>query len=141
MQREISKCFKRVKAVFVWASDMETAGVGEYWSDFAESVKNGSIARADCDDFALTVLELGIEDYGWDREQCQIARVLTEQGAADKPFDHAIAIYEGMIFDNRQRGPVPVGWPSYRYYDYCGIPITEWKLYAGGADFLDTGRW
>ena len=137
----VDAVFRRVSDCFIWASDKETSGLFEHWGAFTDSRRKGVISRRDCDDFALTVLELGIEDYGWDREQCQIARVLTEQGAADKPFDHAIAIYEGMIFDNRQRGPVPVGWPSYRYYDYCGIPITEWKLYAGGADFLDTGRW
>lgn len=133
--------FRRVADVFLWASDLDTTGLFEHWGTFTDNVRDGVISRRDCDDFALTALELGIEDYGWDRDKCRVARVLTESGDTSKPFDHAIAIYDGMILDNRQRGPVPVDWPSYKFYDFSELPLTEWKLYQSGIEFNNKGHW
>lgn len=128
--QEIEQVFRRVRDCFIWQSDKDTYGIAEYWNDFAENVLTGKVTSGDCEDFALTCLIVGIREHGFAPEKCRIARVLTEIGNRNLPFDHAVAIYDGQVLDNRQRGVVPISYLNhYRFYDYCRIPITEWYRY------------
>lgn len=137
----VAEVFHKVNSCFIWQDDQTTHGVGERWNDFADEVRRGVVAKRDCEDFSLTCLIIGIEDYGWDPNECRVARVLTEFGIRSKAYNHAIAIYKGTILDNRQGGPVPIDWPSYRFYDWCGVPITDWSLYDTGHEFLKRKKW
>lgn len=133
--------YRKVHDCFIWQSDKDSHGVGEHWDHFADLVRSGEVARRDCEDFALTCLIVGIEDYGWDIDKCRVARVATEVCPADVPYDHGVAIYDGQVFDNRMRGPVPLDWPNYRWHSYSGIPITDWRLYESGREFNEKRRW
>lgn len=137
----VAEVFHRVKSCFVWRSDEDSFGEYDHWADFAAEVYRGEIVQRDCEDFALTCLIVGIEQYGWDRSKCRIARVLSEVGRPTQSLDHAVAIYDGQMLDNRQRVPLPLDWPNYRWYDYCEIPMGEWRLYEGGVRFNEKGRW
>lgn len=137
----VDEVYRRVAECFVWQSDKDSHGVGEHWDHFADLVRAGEVAHRDCEDFALTCLIIGIEDYGWDRDKCRVARVATEMCSDLVSLDHAVAIYDGHVLDNRMRGPVPLDWPNYRWYDYCGVPLTEWRLYEGGKQFNERGHW
>lgn len=137
---QVEEVFNVVSAHFIWQSDKDSHGVAEHWDHFADQVRAGQFAHRDCEDFALTCLIIGIEDHGWDIDKCRIARVLTESGERDKPFNHAVAIYGDTMLDNRQRGPVPVGWARYEFYDYATIPLTDWYLYESGQQFLQKGH-
>ncbi|MCV6609431.1 MAG: hypothetical protein OIF55_01540, partial [Amphritea sp.] len=74
----LNEVYGRVKSCFRWGPDYETSGRFEYWDTFTDQVRSGVQVKRDCDDFALTVLELGIADYGWDRDKCRVARVASE---------------------------------------------------------------
>lgn len=143
MQENLIQCFNAVKECFVWKSDLETKGIGESWDDFYDHVGGNGIASGDCDDFALTILIAGIKDFGFDPEKCRIARVLTEAGDRSTAFDHAVAIYDGVVFDNRQRSPIAISrlLSVYEFYDYCKIPITEWFQYDTADQFHKHGTW
>lgn len=138
---EVEKVYEAVSSYFIWQSDKDSYGIAEYWDHFADQVRAGQVTHRDCEDFALTCLILGIEDHGWDIEKCRIARVLTESGERDKPFNHAVAIYDDVMLDNRQRGPVPLCWAGYKFYDYAPIPMTDWRLYEGGKEFNQKQSW
>ena len=125
----VDTVYRQVKSLFIWQSDKDRGQIGDYWDDFAARVRAGFTTHGDCEDFALTCLIIGIEDHGWDRSKCRIARVKATRGLG--LFDHAVAIYGGQVLDNRQRGPVPIEWLDYKWYDYSGIPITKWRLYEG----------
>lgn len=133
--------FSLVRACFAWQSDRKSFGVGDYWEPFADRVRQGVVTRRDCDDFAMTVLLIGIEDHGWDKDKCRIARVLTEEGRDNQPFDHAVAIYDGWVIDNRARGPIRIEDCVYRFYDWCGVPMTDWYMYDTGQQYLKQGHW
>lgn len=137
----VTEVFRKVREVFIWQADEVTFGHRDHWESFEYQAWNGIPFLGDCDDFALTCLEVGLMHYDWDKDKCRIARVLTEVGDKSQPFDHAIAIYDGIILDNRQRGPVPITWPNYKFYDWCGVPITDWCLYENGQAFLKARRW
>lgn len=121
----------KVQSLFTWAPDTEVFGKNEYWQDFADNVIRNEPFCGDCDDFALTCLVVGIESGLFKPEHCRVARVATESCPAPQPFDHAIAIYDGYILDNRQRKPIrlPDAMRLYKFYDYSDVPITHWRLY------------
>lgn len=129
--RSVSDVFYRVKKLFNYASDSETFGKTEHWADFANDVEAGQAFTGDCDDFALTCLVVGIENGQFKPELCRIARVATESCPAPYPFDHAVAIYDEYVLDNRQSKPLAISdaMRVYRFYDYATIPIAEWHLY------------
>lgn len=124
----------KVQSLFTWAPDAEVFGRIEHWQDFADCVNNGERFKGDCDDFALTCLIVGIESCLFKPELCRVARVATEICPESQPFDHAIAIYDGYMLDNRHRKPVRMSdaMRLYRFYDYADIPITNWYLYSDG---------
>lgn len=129
--RSVSDVFYRVKKLFNYAPDSETFGKTEHWADAANEVKAGRAFNGDCDDFALTCLVVGIENRQFKPELCRIARVATASCPAPQPFDHAVAIYDGYVIDNRQSKPLAISdaMRLYRFYDYATIPITQWHLY------------
>lgn len=140
--RKVDEIFRRVSDCFIWRSDRDSFGIADHWEDFLDEVIMGEVVKRDCEDFALTCLLLGIKEYGFDKSKCQIARVRTEVSDDSIALDHAIAIYDGQVFDNRQRGVVPVEFlSSYKFFDYCGIPMTDWYMYESGLKFLSQGHW
>lgn len=131
--RMISEAFHNVRRSFIWLSDQDNFGKRDFWQDFHQHVGIGLQFQGDCDDFALTVLVHGIEQYGFDPHKCQVARVATEAAPAAADIDHAIAIYDGYALDNRQRKPIRVEDLArvYRFYDYSPLPLTgTWFRYA-----------
>lgn len=140
--QKLEEVFKRVSDCFIWSPDIDTFGVNDYWDGFLTEVLSGGVVRRDCEDFAITCLLLGIQEYGFDKSKCRIARVRTESGEDSVPLNHAIAIYDGMVFDNRQRRVVPISYLSdYKFFDYCSIPISDWYMYESGIKFLENGSW
>lgn len=122
--------YRNVDDVFVWGDDKDNYDEADHWMEFSSVVGTGAKVVADCEDFALTSIVIGHKYYGWDLSKCKVARVLTDRSRTDLLSDHAIAICDGIAFDNRQKGPVPVEWlTSYKFYDYSYVPLTEWKLY------------
>lgn len=131
---KINQVFKQVKDLFTWVSDTEKFCNPDYWQDYAEDVFTGKSFTGDCDDFTLTVLAVGIQSKHFKPELCRVARVLTEVGDNCDNFDHAIAIYDGIVLDNRQPKPVPIEHMThYRFYDYSELPLGNWKLYENPA--------
>ena len=141
LEDSMREVFDRVDACFVWQRDEKTFGVRDFWQPFTDEVRAGLTVRRDCDDFALTVLVLGAEDYGWDLSQMRVVRVLTDDRPVTEKLNHAIAIYKGMVFDNLKGAPYPVSLCPYRFYDYSPLPLTDWRLYMGGKRFNEIGRW
>lgn len=130
--RVVHEIQSKVQRLFTWATDLEVFGKKEHWQDFADFVNRGETFRGDCDDFALTCLVVGIESGAFKPELCRVARVATESCPAPQPFDHAIAIYDGYMIDNRQRKPIrlPDAMRIYKFYDYADLPIIDWHLYS-----------
>lgn len=121
---------KEVSNLFTWVSDQDNFGIGDLWRDFSEEVLLGKPFKGDCDDFAITCLIVGIVKHGWDKSKCRVARVATEFCDPKHDLDHAVAIYDGMVLDNRQERAVSISYLSnYRFYDYADVPITNWYLY------------
>lgn len=131
---EIRKVFNQVKNLFTWVSDQENFGKRDHWQDFADDVLAGNRFTGDCDDFALTVLAVGIRRGLFKTELCRVARVLTEVGDRSHNLDHAVAVYDGTVLDNRYDRPIPIeDMGHYRWYDYSGLPLGDWKRYESPA--------
>lgn len=131
---EIAQVFKQVKGLFTWVADAEKFGKPDHWQDYADDVIHWREFSGDCDDFALTVLAVGIRFGKFKPELCRVARVLTEDGDRSHNLNHAVAIYDGIVLDNRQPKPVPIEHMThYRFYDYSELPLGEWKLYENPA--------
>lgn len=84
----VAEVFRRVQSSFVWQSDRDSFGMGTHWDEFSDAVCRGAVVRRDCEDFTLTGLALGINEYGWDKSKCRTARVLTEVGDRSCARDH-----------------------------------------------------
>lgn len=128
--QSVDAVFNQVSDCHQWVSDLERFKSRDHWEEFSDAVHKRQVFRGDCDDFALTILAYGIKYGGWDRGLCRVARVATELCPENSDFDHAVAVYDGIVLDNRMPRPVRMGYlTQYRFYDYAAIPITKWQRY------------
>ena len=106
----IKETFAEVHRLFSWAPDDETFGEPEHWSSFADKVEQSKHFRGDCDNFALTVIDLLLR-RGVKPENCRLALCWTETNEY-----HAVAIVHGWLLDNRMRTLRPWATVPYRWH-------------------------
>lgn len=94
-----------VRRNFIWAADKETFGELDYWTSLADDLlREPSTEHAvvgDCDDFAITCLDLCVRDGVPDAD----LRIYTCWTETDTYHCVSSVMFEGeeWLFDNRQR--------------------------------------
>ncbi|ATC93516.1 hypothetical protein [Pseudoalteromonas tunicata] len=112
---------------FEYMTDREQYRTPEHWRSLLPQFNAGQTMRGDCEDAALTVLELALLS-GVDKACLAIARVATEVCPKEHDFDHAVAVLLGengavlAVSDNRfsQRPQQPT-WFNYRWFDCIAV--------------------
>jgi predicted transglutaminase-like cysteine proteinase len=118
----IRAVFREVHHHFVYAFDDDVWQKPERWDSFADEVERGEVFRGDCEDFAMTAVELLLRK-GIQPEACRLAVCWTETNEY-----HAVAIVHGWLIDNRMRtlrpwATVPYKWHKSMRLDQPG----EWR--------------
>ena len=107
----IRAVFREVHSHFVYAFDQDVWGIPERWDSFADEVERGETFKGDCEDFAMTAIELLLRK-GIKPEACRLATCWTETNEY-----HGVGIVHGWLIDNRMRTLRP--WssvPGYRWH-------------------------
>ena len=112
----IKSTFREVHRHFLYTYDHDQWEVPERWDSHPDEVERGEIFRGDCEDFALTTVELLLR-RGIPKEACRLATCWTELDEY-----HAVAVVEdergvGWLIDNRMRTLRPwASVPGYRWH-------------------------
>jgi predicted transglutaminase-like cysteine proteinase len=98
----VEEVFDRVRRAFIWTPDKENFGQDDYWTSLKAALNAGeTVIRGDCDDFAMTCLDL-LLDAGEPRHAMRMMLCWVETGEY-----HAVSGIDvddtTMIFDCRQR--------------------------------------
>ena len=98
MNHLIGLTFFSVMSMFIYADDkIQFPGEIEHWQSCANQVEQHQSFLGDCDEFALTAIEL-LDRKGFPRNQMFICTCQTEQGE-----NHLVGIVDGQLMDSRMR--------------------------------------
>jgi predicted transglutaminase-like cysteine proteinase len=123
----VERVFRRVRDVFIWTADKEVFGKPEHWESLAHLIHAGAHqAKGDCDDFALTCLEL-LAEAGAPTDTLRIILCWTETDDYHcvAGVDHESGTW---ILDNRQR----------RVLDFPDLRGYRWEK---SMRLSDAGNW
>lgn len=104
--------FQRTHRHHIWQADQKTFKVPEFWSSLADEVELGEIFYGDCDNFALTSVDLCLRQ-GIDPSKLWIATCWTELPTREY---HAVGGVGNIVLDNRQRRLLQVNDLGYKWH-------------------------